>query len=538
MGIHFTLGNGAPGGLLGNLPYQDRLKLAHAGDANADWGTVGDTAQADLSLLGPNYGGTPHSIFGPGELDAINAGSMATNAASRASQPLVATNGASLLTPREQAAGYALDEEGQMVGGPPQTFSAPLTFSAPQASFDAPAAPDAPTTNPSAFTTAAAAGASPPSMPSASASPLTQTSTATAMPSSYTLPGYIGQYANTSPGSVSGSPGGTGSGTPYGRVPTVPDPILSADQAISGNLANLGKLYQLGGSLNDFNQSELIDQYENALPGYGGMVGQSSRNIASKLAGVVPTDVLEQLQQGAAERGIGSGSYLDDNQSAAYLKALGLTSLDLQNQGESELTNAIKRTPTAQLFNPGSFLVSPEDMQASNWAANQFAAAPDPTLAAQEAERRALAGINAGKAAAGGGGSTMLPSGGLGAVNPVSGTAFNPFSGGGSLPTGLGGRTNAGSSALSEDQKLVNWWENMFGEGSYWDDMTAPQTTTGNSQDDQLATWWDNNFGEGTWAEDMGAPQTGSTGDDQLSAWWDNTFGEGTWDSDMYGDGY
>ena len=68
------------------------------------------------------------------------------------------------------------------------------------------------------------------------------------MPSSYTLPGYIGQYANTSPGSVSGSPGGTGSGTPYGRVPTVPDPILSADQAISGNLANLGKLYQLGGS--------------------------------------------------------------------------------------------------------------------------------------------------------------------------------------------------------------------------------------------------------------------------------------------------
>lgn len=114
-GIHFTLGNGQAGGLLGNLPWEQRLSAAHAGDANAGWS---GNAQSDLSLLGANYGGTPHSIFAPGELDQINAFSMATNAAERARQPLVAANGMSLLTPAQQAAGGSLDSDGQLVGGP------------------------------------------------------------------------------------------------------------------------------------------------------------------------------------------------------------------------------------------------------------------------------------------------------------------------------------------------------------------------------------------------------------------------------------
>lgn len=197
------------------------------------------------------------------------------------------------------------------------------------------------------------------------------------------------------PGFLTGSTQG-GSGA-YGAVPMVPNPITTAGSAITGNTANLAALYGLAKPTNTFNAEEAAAQVSQNLPGYKAMLGESSGNILSHLKGVVPDDVLKQLEQTAAERGIsvggGSGS---PNSEAALLRALGLTSIGLQSQGEGELTNAIQRTPTAPLFNPASFFVSPQQQQEAASAASLYAAAPNPTEAAQASQAAVAAGLGAG----------------------------------------------------------------------------------------------------------------------------------------------
>lgn len=174
-----------------------------------------------------------------------------------------------------------------------------------------------------------------------------------------------------------------GSGTPWGQVPQVPNPITSGNLAITGDIGNLPSLTDLASQVNQFNTGQAIAPYIANLPGYQGMVAQSSQNIGNLLQGNVPPDVLRLLQQQAAERGVGRGISGSPNEMAAYLQALGLTSLGLQHQGEGELTQAIGRTPTAPMFNVANFLTTPNEEQAARMAANMYSAAPDPGLQAQ-----------------------------------------------------------------------------------------------------------------------------------------------------------
>lgn len=176
-----------------------------------------------------------------------------------------------------------------------------------------------------------------------------------------------------------------GGGGAYGGVPSVPNPIATAGQAVGGDIANLGQIYDLSKSVNSFNQGQLLNQYQSAIPNYSGMIAQQSGNIGQELQGQVPSDVINQIMQQAAERGIMTGSPGGPNSNAAYLRALGLTSLGVQQQGTENLKTAIGEAPVAQPFDVSKMFITPEQQQQAQMAANLYASAPDPTAAAQAA---------------------------------------------------------------------------------------------------------------------------------------------------------
>jgi hypothetical protein len=71
---------------------------------------------------------------------------------------------------------------------------------------------------------------------------------------------------------------------------------------------------------------------------YPNIVAQATQNTQANLAGELPKDFLDQQAQLAAERGVSSGMGSGStNASAALLRAYGLTSLNLRNQGQQEL---------------------------------------------------------------------------------------------------------------------------------------------------------------------------------------------------------
>jgi hypothetical protein len=168
------------------------------------------------------------------------------------------------------------------------------------------------------------------------------------------------------------------------------------------------------------------------LPNYMGMVGADVGNISQNLAGALPPDVIQQIQQQAAERGIQTGSPGSANTSAEYLRALGLTSLQLQQLGHSQLTEAMQRTPVQQT-QAGT---STQDLSAQQAIYN---AAPVPGAAARQAMLNAQQGMNQGRSLAGGvpvvgGGGT----GGYGAASAGAGWDSRPVPSYPNIPTAYG----------------------------------------------------------------------------------------------------
>ena len=228
---------------------------------------------------------------------------------------------------------------------------------------------------------------------------------------------------------------GPGSGqSAYGTKPVVPSPINTAGQTIGGNIGNLGALYGLAGPVNQFQAKQAGGQIAANLPGYYDMLGKSSQNIQQMLSGQVPSDVITQLTQQAAERGTSIGLGVGGpNTNAALLRSLGLTSLQMQQQGEQELSGAIQRTPQPGLFNPMSMMVTPEQQQEAAMAQALYTSAPDPSAAA------AASLANARAAAAAGRGSVGAPqTGPTGAGVYGGGQGFAGVGGGGAWPAGTG----------------------------------------------------------------------------------------------------
>lgn len=284
----------------------------------------------------------------------------------------------------------------------------------------------------------------------------------------------------------------------YGGIPRVPSPGATSTAAISSNIGNLGSLYGLAGGINQFNEQSLLGNLAAGLPDYRALTGTSSGNILSELHGQLPADVMNLLGQQAAERGVATGQPTDSpNRNAAYLRALGLTSLDLTGRGENELTAAIGRTPMAHPFDISSMLTSPEQWQQAASAANLYASAPTPARAATAGIGAFDSGLGAGGRAVGAPGITPGGGGlGFGAPGDPFLDMYNApdfgFYGGQPL-TGSGVDTGTGE---PNPQAYANWQAFASGlpmgreaSGSY-DPELADYTAAGTGEDYGLGDYY------------------------------------------------
>ena len=228
----------------------------------------------------------------------------------------------------------------------------------------------------------------------------------------------------------------------YGGIPQVPSPTSTAGGAIGGNITNMADLLKMILGASGASAAGAQSQLQSNLPGYAPMTQQASTDILSNLQGQIPQDVKNQIIQSAAERGIsvGAGS---PNANAALLRAMGLTSLGLENTGQQQLTAAIGRTPVGPAQNPANYLVTPAQQQAAAEEQAILNAAPIPAQAAQARLNQLLAGLNAGRGAYGGGGGLPSPS----SQSPTQ-DIINRYLGtvtGGGLPSPSGQGTFGGS---------------------------------------------------------------------------------------------
>lgn len=239
------------------------------------------------------------------------------------------------------------------------------------------------------------------------------------------------------------------------RTPTTPNlPVAAVPTPASvGELSNLTK------QINAMLLSGTKAAQAARVPGGPALEEQSSKVIGQELAGGVPDDVIKLLQQQSAEGAPGTGV----NPQAAYLRALGLTSIGQQQAGEQNLTAATARNPAAPIFDPATQLLTPG--QAGNLALGQqqqnLAAQSEADRVALEQQRLALE-----SARVGGGG------GGYGGAGPTS--SFDPFIT--SVPNygpdqayfaatpGYGFSPSTSGETYTAQEPLT--WEEMFGPGT------------------------------------------------------------------------
>jgi hypothetical protein len=167
------------------------------------------------------------------------------------------------------------------------------------------------------------------------------------------------------------------------------------DAAIAGNAQALPGLESLATGVDTFNQDQITQLLNNVMPGFSASSATAGANIQSELSGKIPTDVADTVQSSAAAQALTGGfggSGLAGNLTA---KDLGLTSLDLTNQGMSSLESWSANLD--KMFAPGEFNVSSmfvdpqtefqdtmnnqEMAWGQQWESNQVAAMPNPAAA-------------------------------------------------------------------------------------------------------------------------------------------------------------
>lgn len=189
----------------------------------------------------------------------------------------------------------------------------------------------------------------------------------------------------------------------YGGKPIVPSVGASAGSSIAANLGNLSSVFKLGSGVDAFNTDELLKQLNMEIPGYSGLVGQAAGNAGEELGGSLPHDVINQILQQAAERGIATGGGSDSpNSGAAFLRAIGLNSLQMKQQGQENLLGLVNGTPRAQPFDVSRLFVTPEQEQEAAMARSIYASAPVPAQAAAAAKSTVAGGYGMGSRGTGG----------------------------------------------------------------------------------------------------------------------------------------
>lgn len=217
------------------------------------------------------------------------------------------------------------------------------------------------------------------------------------------------------------------------------DPQSMAQQSINFGLGQAP-------AINQANMLQLQSLLQTALPSIGPMMGQMQANTQSLLAGQVPTDVQQQIQRSAAftsmmggTSGAGTGTT-----GAITARDLGLTSLQLQQQGQTQGTNLISLARNylmPQPIDPTSLLPLSDLLNASEWSKSaQF-----------QANQAMFTGLS-------------------GAAAARAGTAVGANSGASAVSSGLGGLSGllsagSGSSSGSLGQLLSGLFSSGGGGG-------------------------------------------------------------------------
>jgi hypothetical protein len=182
-----------------------------------------------------------------------------------------------------------------------------------------------------------------------------------------------------------------------GRKPKIPElkPInfeAEQRQAIQQNIASLESATDLAQRTTQAEQTQLEAQLRRAIPGYDQLVQQASKNIGAALAGEISPEVSAQVQRSTAGRALMGGYAGTGAGRALTARDLGLTSMQLQNQGLAQAQNFIQQQRTfgmVQPFSVSSMFITPaqrigaiQEQQARQYGrdvtAAQVAAAPSP----------------------------------------------------------------------------------------------------------------------------------------------------------------
>jgi hypothetical protein len=182
-----------------------------------------------------------------------------------------------------------------------------------------------------------------------------------------------------------------------GRKPKIPElkPIDFAKEqqaAIRQNIAAIEPATELAQRTTQAEQTQLESQLRRAIPGYDQLVQQASKNIGAALAGEISPEVSAQVQRSAAGRALMGGYAGTGAGRALTARDLGLTSMQLQNQGLAQAQNFIQQQRTfgmVQPFSVSSMFITPaqrigaiQEQQARQYGrdvtAAQVAAAPSP----------------------------------------------------------------------------------------------------------------------------------------------------------------
>jgi hypothetical protein len=201
-----------------------------------------------------------------------------------------------------------------------------------------------------------------------------------------------------------------------GKKPKVPElkPIDFAkeqQQAIQQNIAALQPATELAQKTTAAEQSQLEAQLRRAIPGYDQLVQQAGANIGAALRGEISPEVSAQVQRSTAGRalsgGFGAGSGFGR---ALTARDLGLTGMQIQNQGLAQAQNFIQQQRTfgmVQPFSVSSMFITPaqrigaiQEQQARMYGrdltAAQVAAAPSPMQQAAQTAFTNFGGVAGG----------------------------------------------------------------------------------------------------------------------------------------------
>jgi hypothetical protein len=180
-----------------------------------------------------------------------------------------------------------------------------------------------------------------------------------------------------------------------GTKPTVPDlPQLSlgAEQqkALAANIAAIPQSEQIAAKVDLFNQQQVDQMLTKVIPNYKAITGTIAQNLGALNRGEIPTDVSQATARADAARSLAGGYGGTGASRNLTARDLGLTSLQLTQQGLASTESWLKTA--ASLYQPGSFNVSSMfvtpgqtaafDVEERNaqfqrqWMQNQIAAQP------------------------------------------------------------------------------------------------------------------------------------------------------------------